>query len=141
MNSNEVQPNVFCFNFNYQDNMNAYSQWEWETVGTAGGARQDWWVHCSQLGQFASSEGVGHPFGSRFRLHMFLDFCEDLFPNERLKYENKKMYTTYGDKNLQVTNVFFTNGEFDPKIALGLSGADLNQDSPVVVIPCKILFS
>lgn len=136
--SNDVQPNVFCLNFNYRDMLSSYSKWQWETTGTAGGARQDMWLHCNQLGQFSTSEGFEHPFGNRFRLHLFLDFCKDLFPNERLNVENKKMHTTYGNLDLHVTNVFFTNGEFDPKIALGLTGADLNIDSPVVVIPRKL---
>uniref|UniRef100_A0A336MYZ1 CSON007083 protein n=1 Tax=Culicoides sonorensis TaxID=179676 RepID=A0A336MYZ1_CULSO len=133
--SNEVHPNVFCMNFNYNDMVKSYREWEWETVGTVGGARQDMWLHCNQLGQFATSEAIEQPFGNRFKLHVFLDFCEDLFPNTRLEVENKKMYTTYGDRNLNVRNVFFTNGEFDPKITLGLYEKDLNQDSPVVVIP------
>lgn len=135
--SNDVQPNAFCLNFNYNDMVQSYSRWQWETSGTAGGARQDWWLHCNQLGQFATSDAEEHPFGNRFRLQVFLDFCEDLFPNDHLTVENKKMYTNYGNLDLHVTNVFFTNGEFDPKIGLGLAGPDLNKDSPVVVIPCK----
>lgn len=35
-----------------------------------------------------------------------------------------------------MTKVYFTNGEFDPKISLGVT-KDLNKEAPADVIPCE----
>lgn len=51
-----------------------------------------------------------------------------------LEKENSRFVTSFGGLDLAVTNVFFSHGDLDPKITLGLI-EDLNKDSPVVIIP------
>lgn len=129
----DVYPKVDCWNFNIQDTLDMVTQDKWESEGVANGTRQDAWLKCSQLGQFPTSDAPDQPFGDKFPLQVHLGICAKIFPDANLFRANKKVLLTYGDKDLSVSNVFFTNGEFDPQNGLGV----MSGDSNVVVIPCK----
>lgn len=134
-------PTVFCFNFKAEHVVDNYQQFKWNTAGTLEGNRQQLYLRCSQVGQFGTSDAdpAVNPFGSAFGLEYFEKFCNAIFEKnltDSLVQENKRFQTTFGGSNLKITNVFFTQGEFDPKITLGLT-EDLNEDAPVVVIPLQ----
>lgn len=45
--------------------------------------RQRQWLYCSQLGQAkVANHGQGHPFGSRFDMRFFRQWCADSFQND-----------------------------------------------------------
>lgn len=56
---------------------------DWENEITRSGRRQRLWLQCTQLGQFGTSNGgVGHPFGTRFEVRFFEQWCADAFQND-----------------------------------------------------------
>lgn len=135
-----LYPNTFCFNLSVRDLVKQFNTTAWESVGTAGGDRQQFYLHCAQLGQFATSDTNAQPFGQRFGLDKFEALCDAVFGDgfmDSIEFQNKKFITAFGGVNPAVTNVYFTNGEFDPKITLGIT-KDLNKYSPADVIPCKL---
>lgn len=76
--------NVECLNYNNAGYIaSTYASTEWNTVSTITGRRQNLWLQCTQLGQFAvANEGVNHPFGWRFDLPFFRQWCAQAFDEE-----------------------------------------------------------
>lgn len=75
--------NLMCLNFNNTAVMALYQQTAWNTISTIAGRRQNFWLQCSQLGQFPiANEGERHPFGWRFDLSFFRTWCAQVFGEE-----------------------------------------------------------
>ncbi|KAF7490169.1 Putative serine protease K12H4.7 [Sarcoptes scabiei] len=88
------------------------------------GARQWTYQTCTEFGFFQTSDAAGQPFGNYFPLNFYTQQCIDIFGknfNEEF-IESGISFTNsyYGSKNLQVTNVIFSNGMIDPWHALGI---------------------
>lgn len=79
----EFNRNLECLDYNNTSVMSRYQQVEWNTVSTIAGRRQNFWLQCTQLGQFAvANEGERHPFGWRFDMDFFRRWCADAFDQE-----------------------------------------------------------
>lgn len=74
-----LYPNVYCFNLSARDMVTAYNTTAWGSVGTAGGDRQQFYLRCAGLGQFATAGAEDQPFGNRFTLEKFTKFCDAVF--------------------------------------------------------------
>lgn len=135
----EFNRNYECLNYNNTAILARYQNVEWGTVSTIAGRRQNFWLQCTQLGQFATSgNGDGHPFGWRFDVSFFRRWCaevfdEELFAGTFLEDSIARTNRLYGGLNPHVYRVFFTHGEMDPRRSLGPS-EDLNENAPVVVM-------
>lgn len=77
----ELFPMTSCFNFIAKDMVTSFRNIKWNSVGTAGGDRQQFYLRCAQLGQFATSDSsaVHQPFGNAFGLKEFMRFCDAVF--------------------------------------------------------------
>jgi thymus-specific serine protease len=72
-----------CFMVNNEEYVRTYQNIAWNSDATLSGRRQDLWLQCSQLGQFTTANnGQGHPFGTRFDLRFFRQWCVDAFGND-----------------------------------------------------------
>ena len=75
--------NLECLDYSNEAVLSRYQQVEWETVSTIAGRRQNFWLQCTQLGQFAvANEGENHPFGWRFDINFFRQWCARAFDQE-----------------------------------------------------------
>lgn len=76
--------NVECLNYNNAEYITStYASTGWDTVSTITGRRQNLWLQCTQIGQFAvANEGLNHPFGWRFDLAFFRQWCAQAFDQE-----------------------------------------------------------
>lgn len=69
-----------CLDYNNTNVLEMYRNEEWDSASVTSGLRQSLWLHCSQIGQFATSGiGDGHPFGRRFDFNFFHRWCFDVF--------------------------------------------------------------
>lgn len=76
----EFNRNLECLNFNNTAVLTQYQQTAWNTISTIAGRRQNFWLQCTQLGQFSiANEGEGHPFGWRFDAAFFRQWCAQAF--------------------------------------------------------------
>lgn len=79
----DLNRNLDCIEFNNEIIVNLYRNVEWNTISTIAGRRQTFWLQCSQLGHFpTSNNGEGHPFGNRFELPFFRQWCAQVFGEE-----------------------------------------------------------
>lgn len=79
----EYNRNLECLNYSNEAVLRRYQQVEWDTVSTIAGLRQNFWLQCTQLGQFAvANEGESHPFGWRFDISFFRQWCAQAFDQE-----------------------------------------------------------
>lgn len=76
----DYNKNLECLNYNNTAILAKYQNVEWNSISTIAGRRQNFWLQCTQLGQFAvSNEGEGHPFGWRFDRTFFRRWCAAAF--------------------------------------------------------------
>ncbi|CRK95838.1 CLUMA_CG009287, isoform A [Clunio marinus] len=137
--ADDFNRNLECLNYENSAVLGMYQQVEWNTVSTIAGRRQNLWLQCSQLGQFAvANEGENHPFGWRFDRNFFIQWCAQVF--EEANFSESVMEELigrtneyFGGFNPHIYRVFFTHGEMDPRRSLGPS-EDLNPNAPVVVM-------
>lgn len=72
--------NLECLDYSNDALLARYQQVEWDTISTIAGRRQNFWLQCTQLGQFAvANEGTNHPFGWRFEINFFRIWCAQVF--------------------------------------------------------------
>ncbi|CAG9806456.1 unnamed protein product [Chironomus riparius] len=113
---------------------------EWESDTSSTGRRQRYWLSCTQMGQLATANnGEGHPFGTRFDLRFYEQWCVDAFQNDIfldpwfMQDSIGTVNRLFGGLNPSVFRVFLTHGELDPIRTLG-PNSDLNRLSSVVVM-------
>jgi thymus-specific serine protease len=76
----EFKRNYECLEYTNKNFVNRYSNIDWDSVSTIGGRRQNFWLQCTQLGQFGvSNNGERHPFGWRFDVDFFRLWCGQIF--------------------------------------------------------------
>lgn len=79
----DFNQNLECISNNNTAILSLYQNTEWESVSTIGGIRQNFWLQCTQLGQFAvANGGENHPFGSRFDSEFFRHLCSQAFDQD-----------------------------------------------------------
>jgi len=128
-----------CYNVNNSAIVASAQEIEWDSVSTATGGRQIFWLQCTQIGQFSiANEGIGHPFGRRFDVNFVRQWCAKVFGEEVLTLEVmqnsiRNSEVLFGGMNPQIEQVFFTHGELDPSRNKGPT-EDLNPNAPVVVM-------
>lgn len=66
-----------CIQLNNTAQMEIYQPVEWDSISTFDGRRQNFWLQCTSLGQFATSAGDDQPFGSRFEFEWFNYLCQN----------------------------------------------------------------
>ena len=72
--------NTSCLNYNNTAYLENFKQEAWDTPSTSTGLRQNFWLQCTQLGQFETSGiGDGHVFGWRFEFDFFQRSCANVF--------------------------------------------------------------
>ena len=78
-----------------------------------------------EFGWYQSSDQPGHPFTDMFNVTFSEKQCQDIFGLKfDLKLLEKGIRRTnmlYGAKDIDVTNVVFVHGSFDPWHALGIT--------------------
>ena len=78
----DYNKNQECLNFNNTAITAKYLEVEWDTISTVAGRRQNFWLQCTQLGQFVTSNSQNQPFGWRFQLNFFQRMCAEVFDSE-----------------------------------------------------------
>lgn len=93
---------------------------------------------CSEFGWYQTSESEFHPFGASFPVDLYFQMCRDVFDGRfganATRAAIDRTNVIFGGWNLDVSNVYFTNGLLDPWRAMGIQ-EDLNESSPADVIP------
>jgi serine protease 16 len=75
--------NMPCLQVNNEAYVSQYQDPAWGSFSTTSGLRQSYWLNCAQLGQFpVANGGQGHPFGTRFDLRFFRQWCADAFGSD-----------------------------------------------------------
>lgn len=81
--ADQFNMNLDCLQYNNTVYLAKYQETAWGTVSTIAGRRQNFWLQCTQLGQFAiANEGENHPFGWRFDAAFFRQWCAQAFDME-----------------------------------------------------------
>lgn len=79
----DLHPNVDCFDFRNDIVIQMYSDPLWDSVSSIDGRRQKLWLQCTQLGIFPiTNQGTGHPYGRRFELNFFKQWCAESFGSQ-----------------------------------------------------------
>jgi serine protease 16 len=72
-----------CMYGTNEEHVRIYQEPEWDSISTLNGYRQSLWLNCVQRGAFpVANGGQGHPFGSRFDLRFFEQWCVDAFGSD-----------------------------------------------------------
>jgi hypothetical protein len=66
-----------CIQLNNTAQMAIYQPVEWDGISTFDGRRQNFWLQCTSLGQFATSASENQPFGSNFGFEWFNHLCQN----------------------------------------------------------------
>lgn len=100
--------------------------------------RQWMYQTCTEFGWYQTSGSDHQPFGSSFPVEFYTQLCSDVY-SETLNHgaihgliERKNVI--FGAWNLDVRNVYFTNGLVDPWRTMSIQ-EDLNPSSPSDIIP------
>ena len=125
-----------CLDYSYDQMIQEMSSTNWKSSAGAGG-RQWTYQTCTEFGWYQSSDQPGHPFSNLFNVTFSEKQCQDIFgPKfnlELLERGIKRSNTMYGAKNIQVSNVVFVHGSFDPWHALGIT--EDNGANTAILIP------
>lgn len=93
---------------------------------------------CTEFGQYPTTESKYHPFGSSIPVDLYIQVCHDAFGPQFSKSATSEAIdrtnVIFGGLNLDVSNVYFTNGLLDPWRAVSIQ-EDLNESSPADVVP------
>ncbi|RPD58936.1 peptidase S28 [Lentinus tigrinus ALCF2SS1-6] len=97
------------------------------------------WQYCSEYGFYQRGDR-SNPLSieTSFRsLERFQQQCNDAFPSGLPPAPAVENINKYGGWNMTPSNVFFTNGEFDPWRTMGLASIETNSPHriPSVVVP------
>lgn len=69
-----------CIESNNEEHLRLYQDPSWDGLSTTTSVRQWLWLSCTQYGQWhTANNGQGHPFGTRFDLRFFRQWCADAF--------------------------------------------------------------
>ncbi|KAI0730928.1 serine carboxypeptidase S28-domain-containing protein [Earliella scabrosa] len=108
------------------------------------GTDHSWmWQYCSEYGFYQRGDSE-NPLSieTSFRsLELFQSQCNSAFPRGLPPAPAVDHINKYGGWNMTPSNVFFTNGEFDPWRTMGLASIETNspQRTPSVAVPrCNV---
>ena len=125
-----------CLDYNYDQMINELASTSWKSSAGLGG-RQWTYQTCTEFGWYQSSDQENHPFSSLFNVEFFEKQCQDIFgPKfniELLEKGIRRSNIMYGAKDIQVSNVVFVHGSFDPWHALGIT--EDNGPNRAILIP------
>jgi serine protease 16 len=78
----DLHPNRDCFDYSNDVVVASYQDPAWDSISTIDGRRQKFWLLCTQLGAFTTAnDGTDHPYGRRFDMRFFRQWCADAFDN------------------------------------------------------------
>lgn len=116
--------NEGCLDYSYDKMIEELSEISWSSEAGEGG-RQWTYQTCTEFGWYQSSNQPGNPFTDLFNATFFEKQCQDIFG---LKFDLnllekgiQRSNVMYGAKDIEVTNVVFVHGSFDPWHALGIT--------------------
>ncbi|VEN47736.1 unnamed protein product, partial [Callosobruchus maculatus] len=98
--------------------------------------RQWTYQQCTQFGFFQTTDAEPHVFGTKIPLSYYTDLCSSVFGpkfNEATLRGVKHTNNLYKGLNLNVTNVAFIHGSFDPLHVLGITKTK-NKEAPAIYI-------
>ncbi|KAG5671035.1 hypothetical protein PVAND_001253 [Polypedilum vanderplanki] len=132
-----------CLQLGNEEYVRQYQAVQWNEEFVQNGQRQRFWLNCVQLGQFSvANNGQDHPFGTRFDMNFMRRWCANAFGNDIfldqwwMEDTINSVNRNFGGLNPAIYRIFLTYGEMDPIRSLGPSN-DINQNSPVVVMPMQ----
>ncbi|KAF2077785.1 hypothetical protein CYY_000906 [Polysphondylium violaceum] len=112
-------------------NHNSYvKQLKIETVENRGfwpTLRAGYYLQCLEMGTFTTGESKNQPFSRKISLKYFIKRCKDIFGENGYRVPNTE---EYGSKDIESTNILFTNGLADPYHKLGL----LSTNNPKIEV-------
>ncbi|KAJ8924677.1 hypothetical protein NQ315_000828 [Exocentrus adspersus] len=123
-----------CLDYKYQNTVNYLSN---TSVTPSGNMRQ--WIYqtCTEYGWYQSSNQEEPVFGNRIPLDFFTGLCEDVYgPEFNVTYTSdriNRINTHFGGYDIDVRNVVFVHGSFDPWYPMGLTKT-VDPESPVIFI-------
>ncbi|XP_055599785.1 putative serine protease K12H4.7 [Uranotaenia lowii] len=101
------------------------------------GLRQRVYQFCTEFGWFLTADNADQPFGYMVTMNFFLNFCRELYGDwldSSVVADGVQLTNVhFGAQNPAITNVFFTNGEFDPIRDIGITNY-YAEDAAAVVI-------
>lgn len=123
---------------NYNDTIKMYTETSPSSIAVQTGGRQWLYQTCSEFGWYPTSGSVHQPFGTRFPVEFYTQLCSDvlsgIFSHEFIHNSIARNNVVFGGWNMNVRNVYFTNGLVDPWRTMGIQ-QDLNPSSPADIIP------
>ncbi len=126
-----------CFDSSYESMVDELKKTSWDSEAGVGG-RQWTYQTCTEFGWYQSSGQKGHPYTDRFPASYFEKMCADVYgPRynlELLERGIKRSNMMYGGRDIQVSNVIFVHGSFDPWHALGIT-EDMSEEATAILIP------
>lgn len=138
IHTQEIFQGLPCIATSHAEIVGIHKDEEWDTMSTLIGGRQSVYQSCHEFSHFSSTTSPYQPFGNRIQIDFYISACGYLFGDdfsvEFLQERVRRTNLIFGGANPNVTNVFFTHGEMDPKRTSGRL-SDLNPSSPAVVIP------
>ncbi|XP_018571389.1 putative serine protease K12H4.7 [Anoplophora glabripennis] len=123
-----------CLDYKYQNTVDYLSD---TTITASGNMRQ--WIYqtCSEYGWYQTSSQEEQVFGTRYPIEFFTNLCVDVYgPEFNTSYINgqiEQINTHFGGYDIDVRNVVFVHGSYDPWYPMGLTETT-NSESPVIFI-------
>ena len=125
-----------CLDYSYDKMIEEMQNTNWKSMAGVGG-RQWTYQTCTEFGWYQSSNQPSNPFTNLFGVEFFEKQCQDIygpkFDLTLLQRGTERSNYLYGAKDIQVTNVVFVHGSFDPWHALGLT--EDNGINKAILIP------
>ncbi|XP_018571375.1 putative serine protease K12H4.7 [Anoplophora glabripennis] len=122
-----------CVDYRYQNVVDGMLD---VTITVSGNMRQWYYQTCTEYGwyQSTSQEQV---FGNKTHVEYYTNICKDVygtdFNSSYISGQIGETNTHYGGYDVDVRNVVFVHGSFDPWSPMGLTNTT-NPDSPVIFI-------
>ncbi|XP_063709110.1 putative serine protease K12H4.7 [Culicoides brevitarsis] len=126
-----------CLSHSMDNDVAFYSESDWNAQ--ANQAYRQWiYQTCNEFGWYQTSGSKKQPFGSSFPLEVYTELCERIYGKEfnkkSLLESVKDVNKNYKGVKASTKNVYYTNGELDPWMPMGIL-KDRSKHAPADVIP------
>lgn len=123
---------INCYPVNYEETVQIL-----KNVFNPNDGRTSLYLACYELGWFTSGESENQPFSSWPTFDFYVDLCQDVFNDnvtaESMHENADRINAKYGGFQAKFTNVFTTQGEYDPVKVMGFK-QNVGPTSPTEVI-------
>lgn len=130
-----------CFGWSFQELVDFISESEWSDLGVISGVRQFQYLACTEYGWFATTDSDNQPFGTRITANYFVELCRQVFGDwmteESIRENSERTNWSFGGRQPEISNTFFTNGGMDPNRAINVQ-VDIGSSVEARTLPCKI---